>query len=127
MLLCRRFADVLADACARIGGDVDCYSFTAVDFHRLDRASFAWRTATPSSQWTLTTYSLPVSRRTHSRCGPQPRAVTKFVTAIRGLQSFRYLDDFRLERLPGGIRTHWKKHLLLTAHTFAADGWTSDG
>src|SRR4030081_897504 len=24
---------------------------------------------TPSSQWTFTTYSLPVSRRTHSRCG----------------------------------------------------------
>jgi hypothetical protein len=31
----RRFADVLADACARIGGDVDCYSFIAVDFHRI--------------------------------------------------------------------------------------------
>ena len=31
----RRFADVLADACARIGGDVDCYSFIAVDFHHL--------------------------------------------------------------------------------------------
>jgi len=26
----RRFADALADACARIGGDVDCYSFIAV-------------------------------------------------------------------------------------------------
>src|SRR5262249_36502906 len=34
------------------------------DFHRLDPASFAWRTATPSSQWSCTTYSLPVSRRT---------------------------------------------------------------
>ena len=31
----RRFADVLADACARIGGDVDCYSFIAVDFHHI--------------------------------------------------------------------------------------------
>ena len=27
--------------------------------------------ATPSSQWTLTTYSLPVSRRTHSRLLPR--------------------------------------------------------
>ena len=27
----RRFADALADACAQIGGDVDCYSFIAVD------------------------------------------------------------------------------------------------
>jgi hypothetical protein len=25
--------------------------------------------ATPSSQWTSTTYSLPVSRRTHRHCG----------------------------------------------------------
>ena len=33
--------------------------------------------ATPSPQWTFTTYSLPVSRRTHSRCGPHTRAVTK--------------------------------------------------
>ena len=31
----RRFADVLADACARSGGDVDCYSFIAVDFHHI--------------------------------------------------------------------------------------------
>ena len=35
----RRFADALADACARIGGDVDCYSFTAVDFHHILLAS----------------------------------------------------------------------------------------
>ena len=51
----RRFADILTDACARLGADVGRYSFIAVDLHRLDRASFAWRT---------TTYSLPVSRRT---------------------------------------------------------------
>ena len=35
--------------------------------------------ATPSSQWTFTTCSLPVSRRTHSRCGLHTRAVL-FVT-----------------------------------------------
>ena len=35
----RRFADALADACARIGGDVDCYSFIAVDFHHILLAS----------------------------------------------------------------------------------------
>jgi hypothetical protein len=35
----RRFADVLADACARIGADVDRYSFTAVDFHHILLAS----------------------------------------------------------------------------------------
>ena len=35
----RRFADILADACARIGGDVDCYSLIAVDFHHILLAS----------------------------------------------------------------------------------------
>jgi hypothetical protein len=32
---CRRFADTLADACARLGGDVVRYSFIAGDFHSL--------------------------------------------------------------------------------------------
>ena len=48
----------------------------------------------------------------HSRCGLHTRAVTKFVTAIRGLQTLRHLHAcpgcFRLERLPGGSCTHWK-------------------
>jgi hypothetical protein len=34
-LPCRRFADILADARARLGANVDRYSFTATDFHRL--------------------------------------------------------------------------------------------
>ena len=34
-LPCRRFADTLADACARLGADVVCYSFIVVDFHHL--------------------------------------------------------------------------------------------
>src|SRR5271166_6490258 len=33
MLPCRRFADVLAGACARLGADVDRYSFIEVDLH----------------------------------------------------------------------------------------------
>ena len=40
----RRFAEVLADNCARLGADVVCYSFTVAGFS--------------------TTYSLPISRRT---------------------------------------------------------------
>ena len=32
---CRRFADALADNCARLGADVGCYSFIAADLHRL--------------------------------------------------------------------------------------------
>ena len=35
----RRFADILADACAQIEGDVDCYSLIAVDFHHILLAS----------------------------------------------------------------------------------------
>ena len=35
MLPCRRFADALADACARLGADVGRYSFIAVDFHHI--------------------------------------------------------------------------------------------
>ena len=32
---CRRFADALADTCARLGGDVVCYTFIVVDLHHL--------------------------------------------------------------------------------------------
>ena len=32
---CRRFADILADACARLGADVVCYTFIAADLHHL--------------------------------------------------------------------------------------------
>jgi len=31
----RRFAVILAEDCARIGGDVGCYSFIAVDSHHI--------------------------------------------------------------------------------------------
>jgi hypothetical protein len=34
----RRFADILADVCARLGADVGRYSFIAVDLHHLLRA-----------------------------------------------------------------------------------------
>ena len=32
---CRRFADILADACARLGADVVRFSFIVVDLHHL--------------------------------------------------------------------------------------------
>jgi hypothetical protein len=44
VLPCRRFADTLADAHARLGADVDRYSFTVVDLHRLLLAGFDRRT-----------------------------------------------------------------------------------
>ena len=50
----RRFANVLADVCAGIGGDVGCYSFIAVNFHHILLAS-------------LPAHSLAL-RPAHSRC-----------------------------------------------------------
>ena len=38
-LACRRFADILANACARLGVDVVRYSFIVVDLHHLLLAS----------------------------------------------------------------------------------------
>ena len=32
---CRRFAEVLADNCARLGADVVCYTFIVADLHHL--------------------------------------------------------------------------------------------
>jgi hypothetical protein len=44
-LPCRRFADTLADANARLGADAVSYSFIAVDFHHLLLAGFYRRTS----------------------------------------------------------------------------------
>jgi hypothetical protein len=43
-LPCRRFADTLTDARARLGADVDRYSFIVVDSHHLLFAGFDRRT-----------------------------------------------------------------------------------
>src|SRR5713101_7691792 len=60
----------------------------------------------------------------HSRCGLHTRAVTKIVTVIRRLQTFRRLHAcsgcFRLERSPGGPCTHWKS-AALSRRTWRAD------
>ena len=58
----RRFADVLADACARIGGDVDCYSFTAVDFHHILLASLPAHSLTLRPAGLLSRLKRPLSR-----------------------------------------------------------------
>jgi hypothetical protein len=42
---CRRFAEALADICARLGADVVCYSFIVTDFHRLLLAGLPAHTA----------------------------------------------------------------------------------
>jgi hypothetical protein len=47
-LPCRRFADILTDACARLGADADRYSFTVRDLHPLLLAGFAGALRKPS-------------------------------------------------------------------------------
>ena len=67
----------------------------------------------------------------HSRYGLHTRAVTVFRdTLIRRLQPFRLLHScsgcFRLERLPGGICTHWKSAALSRRTPKAAVGFVAD-
>src|SRR4030081_3374348 len=56
----------------------------------------------------------------HSRSGRPPRAFTNSCPANQRLQPLRCLHDcsgcFRLERLPGGSRTHWKTPPFHGAH-----------
>jgi hypothetical protein len=52
-LPCRRFADILANACARLGVDAVRYSFTARDLHPLLLAGFAGALRNPSHLLTL--------------------------------------------------------------------------
>jgi hypothetical protein len=96
----RRFADVLADACARIGGDVGCYSFIAVDFHHILLAS-------------LPAHSLAL-RPAHSRCHQFvtriPKASANFVTSIAAPAASGW-SDCRVGLAPTG------KRRLVTAHT----------
>ena len=102
------------------------YPLPGPDFHRLDRASFAWRTngwpmrspadalpassrrtahgsgpmrfAKSSSQWTCTTYSLPVSRRTETTVGSRP-----VTSATRG--SRPHIRIARRSRLPTNTKS----------------------
>ena len=76
--------------------------------------------ATPSPQWTFTTYSLPVSRRTHSRCGLHTRAVTVCRNRYPKA-SDTSSPPCLLRSLPAGAVAGWdlhplEKRRLVTAH-----------
>src|SRR6202049_198355 len=58
----RRFAGVLADACAPVGGDVDCCSFIAVDFHHILLASLPAHSLTLRPAGSLNRPRRPLSR-----------------------------------------------------------------
>ena len=59
----RRFADILADACARLGADVDRYSFIAVDLHHLLLAGLPAHLLKNSDLPALARQSAPRSRQ----------------------------------------------------------------
>ena len=101
----RRFADILADACARLGADVGRYS---------------------SSQWTCTTYSLPVSRRTRVKTPPKgPIMFSPFRHLSR--QDTDQINDFNIggpSRLAGTVALHCEAsytaiHHVLTDPVYA--------
>src|SRR5271157_4981357 len=75
MLPCRRFADVLADACARLGADVDRYSFIEVDLHHkllagLPAHSLALRPAHSRRHLYVTSYTEGFSHFVTSMTAP---------------------------------------------------------
>ena len=78
---CRRFADILADACARLGADAVRYSFIAVDLHHLLLASLPAHLCENSAKFCkrsrrakfLAIFSLPSGLR--ARKSEQNRAV----------------------------------------------------
>ena len=96
----RRFADVLADACARIGGDVDCYSFTAVDFHHILLASL------PAHSLALR----PAHSRGHQFVARYTEGFSHFVTSMTAPVASGWSVS------PGGACTHWKAPPCHGAH-----------
>src|SRR6202043_62690 len=100
MLPCRRFADVLADACARLGADVDRYSFIAVDFHHILLAGL------PAHSLALR----PAHSRGHLYVTSYTEGFSHFVTSMTAPVASGWSG------LPGGAYTHWKAPPLHGAH-----------
>src|SRR5208337_170388 len=100
MLPCRRFADVLADACARLGADVGRYSFIAVDFHHLLLAGL------PAHSLALR----PAHSRRHLYVTSYTEGFSHFVTSMTAPVASGWSG------WPGGARTHWKAPPCHGAH-----------
>src|SRR5271154_2368997 len=100
MLPCRRFADVLADACARLGADVGRYSFIAVDFHHILLAGL------PAHSLALR----PAHSRGHLYVTSDTEGFSHFVTSMTAPVASGW-SGRRVGLAPTG------KRRLLTAHT----------
>jgi hypothetical protein len=102
MLPCRRFADVLADACARLGADVGRYSFIAVDFHHIPLAGL------PAHSLALR----PAHSRRHLYVTCYTEGFSHFVTSMTAPVASGW-SGRRVGLAPTG------KRRLLTAHTLS--------
>src|SRR5271168_4507970 len=102
MLPCRRFADVLADARARLGADVGRYSFIAVDFHHLLLAGL------PAHSLALR----PAHSRRHLSVTSYTEGFSHFVTSMTAPVASGW-SVRRVGLAPTG------KRRLLTAHTYS--------
>ena len=67
----RRFADILADACARLGADVGRYSFIALDLHHLLLAGLPAHLCEKYQPQ----FPIPVVQRHHRKIQNLPRAI----------------------------------------------------
>jgi hypothetical protein len=108
----RRFADVLADACARIGGDVDCYSFIAVDFHHILLASLPAHSLTLPPAGSLSRPRRPLSPGS----GPSGYPAEPLVSYQINRQFSGWLLPPRVIR---GFRAHCQ--FLTFCHALTAD------
>src|SRR5260370_12786088 len=102
MLPCRRFADVLADARARLGADVDRYSFIAVDFHHILLAGL------PAHSLALR----PAHSRGHLYVTSYTEGFSHFVTSMTAPVASGW-SGCRVGLAPTG------KRRLVTAHTLS--------
>ena len=100
MLPCRRFADVLADGCARLGADVGRYSFIAVDFHPILLAGL------PAHSLALR----PAHSRRHQYVTCYTEGFSHFVTSMTAPVASGW-SGCRVGLAPTG------KRRLVTAHT----------
>src|SRR5450830_1987078 len=99
---CRRFADILTDACARLGADVVRYSFIVVDLHHLllaglpahlcKNAANSCQHATKESNlppWRI--FHAPTTFRLNQSCArttcrtvfTQPRSIAAYLLSLR--------------------------------------------
>ena len=102
MLPCRRFADILAEARARLGADVGRYSFIAVDFHHLLLAGL------PAHLLALR----PAHARRHLYVTSYTEGFSHFVTSMTAPVASGW-SVRRVGLAPTG------KRRLVTAHTFS--------